>query len=306
MQALGSDGEQLWQAAVPPISNNSVPDGFGGLIVEEYDTCTPGQTNPLTVVDLDPVYGQSMFAVSAVGVQVGNTIEYCYTPGPTSPQIAVRGDGAVIISEPSNNGFPPLTLVSTGGANIVSYSIPPTILTNADGSQIPLQCCMGPPMVNIDGNTYVEYEQGNINANNVITADYLYLLEINPENESSTTLLSSTTQNEAQFPGNIISDGNGGILATWTISPSSPALPQYPFQVADVSGGGVGTPYNLPFSPTTVTFGQSPTLVLGENGIAFATDAVDTVNGPVVASFNIGSGSTNWTYQADLRAHCRF
>jgi hypothetical protein len=65
-----------------------------------------------------------------------------------------------------------------------------------------------------------------------------------------------------------------------------------------VSGGGVGTPYSLPFSPTTVAFGQSPTLVLGENGIAFATDAVDSVNGPAVASFNISSGSTNWKYQA--------
>lgn len=96
----------------------------------------------------------------------------------------------------------------------------------------------------------------------------------------------------------IIPDGNGGILATWTISPASGPPPQYPYQVADVSGGAVGTPYSLPFSPTTVTFGQSPTLVLGENGIAFATDGVNTNNGPSVVSFNISSGSTNLLYQA--------
>ena len=33
-------------------------------------------------------------------------------------------------------------------------------------------------------------------------------------------LLSSTTQDEALLPGPIIPDGQGGILATWTISPS--------------------------------------------------------------------------------------
>jgi hypothetical protein len=63
--------------------------------------------------------------------------------------------------------------MNTGGSNIVSYSIPPTILTNGNGSQIPVQCCVGPPMVNTDGRVYVEYEQRNVNVNNVITADYL-------------------------------------------------------------------------------------------------------------------------------------
>src|SRR6202035_2194723 len=100
------------------------------------------------------------------------------------------------------------------------------------------------------------------------------------------------------LPGRIIPDGQGGILATWTISPSNPPVPQYPYQAVDVVGGVVGTPYNLPFSPTTVTFGQSPTLVLGENGVAFATNSTDAVNGPVVASFNLSSGAVNWTYQA--------
>ena len=75
-------------------------------------------------------------------------------------------------------------------------------------------------------------------------------------------MLSTTTQNEALLPGRIIPDGQGGVLATWTISPSNPPVPQYPYQAVDVVGGVVGTPYNLPFSPTTVTFGQSPTLVL--------------------------------------------
>jgi hypothetical protein len=75
-------------------------------------------------------------------------------------------------------------------------------------------------------------------------------------------------------------------------------VPQYPYQAADVSAGVVGAPYSLPFSPATVTFGLSPTLVLGESGIAFATDGVNTNNGPSVVSFNVSSGSANLLYQA--------
>jgi hypothetical protein len=92
------------------LNNNSVPDGYGGLIVTEYDTCTPGQTHPLTVVQLDPVYGQPVSEVQAAGVQGRNGIVYCYTGGAAmAPQIEVRGDGAVFMTEPTNNGFPQIT-----------------------------------------------------------------------------------------------------------------------------------------------------------------------------------------------------
>ena len=290
VQALTSDGRQLWQTTLPVLNNNSVPDGGGGLLVEEYDTCTPGQTNPLTVVDLDPMYGQPALQIRAAGVQQGNGILYCYGNG-DAPQIAIRADGAVIVSEPSNNGFPPLTIAQNGGT--ASYAIPTSTITT-NGVTIYPQCCVGPPMVNVDGTIYVEYEVRNV-VNDVITSDTLYLLQVDTSSSSS-TVLSTTTQNEALLPGRIIPDGQGGILATWTISPSNPPVPQYPYQAVDVVGGVVGTPYNLPFSPTTVTFGQSPTLVLGENGVAFATNGVDTVNGPMVASFSVSSGAVNWTY----------
>jgi uncharacterized protein YjdB len=296
VQALTADGRQLWQTTLPALNNNSVPDGGGGLLVEEYDTCTTGQTNPLTVVDLDPVYGQPTLQILAAGIQQGNGILYCYGHG-DAPQIAIRGDGAVIVSEPSNNGFPPLTMAQNGGT--ATYGIPTSTITT-NGVTIYPQCCMGPPMVNVDGTAYVEYEVRNV-VNDIITSDTLYLFQIDTNNSSSSTVLSSTTQNEALLPGPITTDGQGGILATWTISPSNPPVPQYPYQVVDVLAGAVGTPYNLPFSPTTVTFGQSPTLVLGENGVAFATDGTDAVNGPVVASFNVSSGSVNWSYQGSAQ-----
>jgi hypothetical protein len=298
VQALTADGRQLWQATLPALNNNTVPDGAGGLIVTEYDTCTPGQTNPLTVMGLDPVYGQPTFAIQAAGIQQGNGVVYCYGNGYDAPQIAVRGDGAVIISEPTNNGFPPLTILQAGGEAM--YSIPPSSNTT-NGNTIYPQCCMGPPMVNTDGNAYVEYEVRNV-VNNVITSDTLYLWQLNPTtNNWSTSVLASTTQNEALLPGSIVPDGQGGILATWTISPSHPPVPQYPYQAVDVAGGAVGTPYNLPFSPTTVSFGQSPTIVLGESGVAFATDGTNTTNGPQIVSFSPISGTVNWTYQVSTQ-----
>ena len=301
VQALTADGRQLWQTALPTLNSNSVPDGAGGLIIAEYDTCASGQTNPLTVMDLDPVYGQPVWSLSAAGIQEGNNIVYCYGNGYDAPQIAVRGDGAVVISEPTNNGFPPLSVMNIppNGAG-VSYPIPPSSNT-VNGNTIYPQCCMGPPMVNVDGTIYVEYEVRNV-VNNVITSDTLYLQQIDLNNNWPSQVLSSTTQNEALLPGPIIPDGQGGVLATWTISPSNPPVPQYPYQAADVVSGVVGTPYNLPFSPTKVAFGQSPTIVLGEGGVAFATNGTDTVNGPVVASFSITSGSVNWSYQASAQA----
>jgi hypothetical protein len=138
-------------------------------------------------------------------------------------------------------------------------------------------------MVNTDGTAYLEYEVRNT-VNNVVTSDTLYLIQINPDNSYSSTILSATTQNETQYPGNIIPDGNGGVLATWSVSvvqgtqltyPYQAVDVQgtqltYPYQAVDVSGGVVGTPYNLPFSPQSVDITKQPVLVLGENGAAFA------------------------------------
>ena len=143
----------------------------------------------------------------------------------------------------------------------------------------------------------MEYEVRTTN-NNIVTSDVLYL----HANSGPDVVLSSTTQNETQIPGPVIPDGNGGLLATWTAS--TPVIQQYPYQAVDVVNGVVGTPYGLPFGPQTVTPFQSPDIVLGENGTAFASGTTNvTINGvqtPIdeIASFNVASGTTNWTYQA--------
>ncbi|MGB6736004.1 MAG: Ig-like domain repeat protein, partial [Candidatus Sulfotelmatobacter sp.] len=278
IQALQADGEQLWQTTMPPMLNNAVPDGFGGLIVT---TCASG--SPLTVVDVTAT-GQPVWELQSAEVSGYGYI--CY-----APQIAVDGNGVAYITEPTNAGLPSVTFAYPSG-DISSFQFPPSIV-----GTIQVPCCVGPPMVNVDGTLYVEYEVRNT-SNNVITSDTLYLYS---STVGEGTVLSTTTQNEALLPGPIIPDGNGGILATWTISPSLPPVPQYPYQAADVSGGVVGAPYSLPFSPPSVTFGQSPTFVLGDTGEAFATDGTNTTNGPQIVSFNPISGGVNWAYQASTQ-----
>jgi hypothetical protein len=90
-------------------------------------------------------------------------------------------------------------------------------------------------MVNTDGTAYVKYEVRNT-VNNVVTSDTLYLMQINPDNSSSSTVLSATTQNETQYPGNIIPDGNGGVLATWSVSMVRGTQPTYPYEPVDFNG----------------------------------------------------------------------
>src|SRR5208337_1476483 len=160
-----------------------------------------------------------------------------------------------------------------------------------------------PTMVNTDSTAYLEYEVRNT-VNNVVTSDTLYLMQINPDNSSSSTILSATTQNETQYPGNIIPDGQGGVLATWSVSMVQGTQLTYPYQAVDVTGGVVGSQYNLPFSPQSVDITKQPDLVLGENSVAFASGMTTAaVNGTPtqvnqIASFNISSGASNWTYQA--------
>jgi hypothetical protein len=288
IQALQADGEQLWQIQMPPIVGTTVADAFGGLVVT---TCASG--NPMTVMGLDangqPLWQQQNAPVTGYGY-------ICYPP-----QTAVGGDGKAYVAEPTNAGLPSLTVAYPNGY-INTVEFPPSTVTN-NGGPTQVQCCVGPPMVNTDGNAYVEYEVRTTN-NNVITSDNLYLYKATT---GSSTVLSSTTQNEALLPGPVIPDGQGGVLATWTVS--SPVVQQFPYQAADVTNGVVGTPFNLPFSPQSVTPFVSPALVLGESGTAFASASTTvTINGAQtsvdqVASFSLSSGATNWTYQAASGNH---
>lgn len=253
----------------------------------------------MTIVDLDGATGQPKWQIAAAGVFGANGTVYCYPDDVKAmePQIAIRGDGSVVIAAMTNNGLPPLTIDGSVQIPIVSSTS-----TDPSGVQFADFSPMGPPMVNTDGNTYVEYEVRQIAYPPKITSAVLHLLQIAPDNTIRNIQLASTTEDTNLLPGRIIPDGQGGVLATWTISPSNPPSPTHPYQASHVVSGIPGTPYDLPFTPTTVAVGQYPTLVLGEGSTAFATNGTDADNGPVVASFDLTSGAVIWSYQASSQS----
>jgi hypothetical protein len=310
LQALTLDGQQMWQTNLPALNGNSVPDAYGGLIVVENQTCNNGQTQPMSIVDVDAATGQPSWQIDAAGIpgagQHGTTL-YCY---PVAPQLAIRGDGAVAISAPGNtSGLPEFVIVSGTQGNdvLVNPQIPPSLYMNSLGGTTQGYSPIGPPIIDSNGTTYVEYEVRDVNSANQIISAILYLLSIEQAGPITSIQLSSTTNNENFFPGRIIPDGQGGVLATWVIVPANGSIPANPYQAAYVVSGSVTITYNLPFTPKGFVFGPDslplePSLVLGENGVAFATDGSssgDVTNGlgAKIISFNLASGSLNWTYQ---------
>jgi hypothetical protein len=226
-----------------------------------------------------------------------------------APKLAARQDGALVVTGPLQVS-PALMIVDQNTGNqFPAPAIPPSTFTNSFGQSTSCDCFtrVGQPMVDSDGSTYVEYNarQG---VSNVTTSAILALMKIAPDGTTSATqLTSSSSGNDGEmWPGVIIPDGQGGVLATWIVGPSSGSNVQgpNPYRAAHVTPGSTGffdggniATYVLPMAPTTVlTNNAIPidlSLVLGENGVAFVTYP----NGTNVASFNLNTGAVNWNYQ---------
>jgi len=317
LQALTSDGQQIWQKTLPGLNAFSVPDTSGGLLVTEHQTCNQGQTEPMSILDLDPGTGEPDWEITAQGIPnagSGGSTLYCY---PNAPQMAIRAatDGAVAIAASGNtSGLPELMLVDGQTGDVLAEpAIPQSTYEDQNGDMIGGYSPIGPPIVGSDGTIYVEYEVRQIAYPSTVTSAVLYLLQIATNNSTSTVQLSSTTANENLFPERIIPDGSGGVLATWVIDPSAGSIPTNPYQAAHVVSGSIAANYSLPFTPASFVTGPdglpiNPSLVLGESGVAFATDGTssgDSQNpgmGAKVASFQLASGAVNWAYQVGTQS----
>jgi hypothetical protein len=285
VQALTSDGQQMWQVRLPAVNGNSVPDAYGGVLVTQFNTCD--HINPMKIVDLDPLTGQARWQIAGASTCTND-----------APQFAISGDGTVVMAAPGNtSGFPELMVLNgQTGQSMLQPAIPTSSYTQQNGQVIQGYSPIGPPMVDSDGSTYIEYEVRTVAYPPRITSAFLWLLKIAPDFTSTTTQLSSTTADQNLFPGRIIPDGQGGVLASWTITPSSGPPPARAYQVAHVTPGGMLV-YDLPIATPQLTIGPNglpvnPALVLGQNGTAFASD------GATVASFDLDSGLANWGYPA--------
>jgi hypothetical protein len=288
VQAFTSDGQQMWQTVLPIVNANSVPDGFGGLLLTIYNTCD--NEDPMQIIDLDGPTGTPLWQVTG---QSACTVD--------PPQLAIRSDGAVILAASGNtSGFPELTILDGRSGQPISFpQIPLSTYTDGFGDTLTGYTPIGPAIVDSDGSTYVEYEVRTIIYPPKVVSAVVSLLKVSLDGSTTTTQLSSTSEDKNLFPGSIIPDGQGGVLATWSIVPGPvwAPPPDHPYQAAHVSSGAA-SPYNMPVpvAPQKVIAGVNGLpiylpMVLGENGTAFVSYGLDAL------SFNLTSGGVNWDYQ---------
>jgi hypothetical protein len=310
LQSIRADGQQLSQTSLAILNKNSTPDPTGGLIVTQHQTCIPNQTDPMKISDLDPITLQPRWEITATGFwnDAGTSLVYCH---PEAPQFAIRPNGEVVIVAVGNTaGLPELMIVDgETGQQHFAPSIPMSTFTDPFGTVKNEYSRIGPPMVDIDGTAYLEYEVHQLAYPPKVVSATLYLLKLPIDNTPwSTSVLSSTTQDQVLAPGRIIPDGQGGLLATWTLMPSNPpqwdpANPPHPYKVSRIIGGAPNPPYDLPFTPKNLVWGKWIIPVLGESGTAFATGPTTSTDGTNtdysrIAAFDVSSGSPFWTYDS--------
>jgi hypothetical protein len=288
VQALNAAGQQRWQDQIPAVANGAiVPDFFGGLVAIE--ACNA--VTPMTIVDLNPVTGTANWQIPFPLTVNGQTI--CLQD---VPKVTVRHDGAVAMTMPLQISPRIFVLDGTSGATLSNPPIPASTTTDINGNVTSCDCAtpVGPPIVGPDGSIYVEYEVRQIPYPPTTLSSALRLLKIALDGTTTTTPISSSTSANL-FPGTLMPDGSGGVVATWTIVPPTFPPAPVPYQAADISSSGIVTTYPLSLAPTQVVNGSNglpvnPELVLGEGSTGFYS-----FGGSAVA-FNVGSGTVIYNY----------
>ncbi|MGO9444242.1 MAG: Ig-like domain-containing protein, partial [Thiobacillaceae bacterium] len=296
VQGYTSDGQLVWEITLPALTGKPVPDGFGGLLATEACSASDPLDNPLSIVDLDGATGMPMWTYSIPSLALGNT-GVC----PLGvPKMAIRQDGAVVMSNMLQVSPALVVLDGLTGQPILTPTIPPSTIGGGIGQSTSCDCLtpVGQPMVNSDGTTNVEYYARQLNSSSPNPVQgTLSLMQIAQDGTTTTTqLASSNTAN--LWPGQIIPDGQGGVLATWANDPANPPAAPSPYQAADVVAGAVASSFDMPNAPQNLS--RDPNtgipldlpLVGGENGTAFVA------YGTKLASFNVDGGSSSWNYQS--------
>jgi hypothetical protein len=154
-------------------------------------------------------------------------------------------------------------------------------------------------MVDPSGATYFLYEQRFLAYPPQVVNTAIHLMKVEADGTWNTTQEISSTANVNLFPGRVLPDDHGGVVATWTLTPAEGDPDPNPLRAAHVSRTGAVTPYTLPIQPAEVL--REPSflpvnlmLVLGENDTAFAS------YGQHLASFNLTSGALIWSQTASV------
>ena len=286
VQAFTPDGQALWQDRLPVSNGNAVPDAIGGLLVTLYNGCD--HENKMRILNIDGPTGLPVWEVVGVSACTVN-----------APQFAFRPNGVIMIATPGNtSGLPEVMMVDNLTGQILSTPpVPPSTFEDITGTPFQGYSRIGPPVVDPDGVAYVAYEVRYVAYPPRVVTTSLWLMKIDTNNVVSHIRLTTTDTDTNLFPGTIIPDGRGGVVATWTFSPSQPPADPSPLRAAHVSAGGSVSEYNLPIQPLQVLIDPTampvnPTLVLGDNDRAFVSYGTD------LAAFNVNTGAALWTYSS--------
>jgi len=297
VQAFSTDGQMLWQTAPSQFGKllaSPIADGFGGLLMTE--SCS-SESPYMTTYDLDGSTGAILWVMQIPGYTQGGV-----TACPQAPKFAVRQDGSIVVANPLQASPRILVVDGLSGNILLNPPLPASTLYGNVSGSVSCDCFteVGPPMVAPDGSAYVEYEvrQPNSNPNYVSTS--LYLLKIGTDNSITTTQIGSNPTYNL-IPNNIIPDGQGGILATWNISPNLGEVVDSPYQAVDVAPTGVLTNYTLPIKPDQLLLGETH---FGQGNNQYSEMLISdganiTACGFLYGGATIGSGCVPlWTYQS--------
>jgi hypothetical protein len=311
-RALAGDGHQLWSTPLlaSSVSSNSsflwdnemlqagTPDG--GLAVLDSQVFNNGSFN----------YSQySMVKVDAGSQAVAWTYN---SPSMLDSVLAVHPDGDVYVVQTSNSSTTAsaAVLVLNGATGQVKFTVPLPLSSNTyqntayntsnnlvcqSGSTVvvPTLPNHGPLAVLPDGNVYLEVESTNrvldcqgSSFSNVSYSDTLQLMQVQSSGASTLASLGQfndvTTQTQGQ-PGQVLPDGQGGVLAGWnksvTLSSSNQAYISHLLN-------GAKSDYALPW---TSNFSITFVMALGEGGTAYAQQG--SFSGSIL-TFDVNSGTS--------------
>jgi hypothetical protein len=302
IRAFTADGRQLWQANAGPIdlTNGAVPDALGGvLLFNPNDELAVNGTSTFT--DHDGVTGSPTWSYATNNVVFGRpairqdgTIFFVEVTPPdpnngdatSSAVVALDGTtGTPVLRVPLPSGF---SQAYDCNGNLIQNQNTPTIAPDISSLAIDSN---GTFSVAISVDTEVQYQSCSPGQNftSVPFTSSLSLFLVKVDGSTSQTPLHTTAvdlgPNGASrlpraLPQEVIPDGQGGFLAGWI-----DFLPQQPLDhVAHVTGSGVGD-YAFP-----ALYGHFGSMVLGDNGTAYATDS------QTIQAFGVNSGQSLWAY----------
>ena len=299
LRGLTSDGQQMWQSQ--PISDvvNIIPSASGDAIILKRV-----QSNTTEISKI--VAGQQVWSYAPADV-------FAFSQNP-----AIRSDGVMFAVEGDNNGGAPTSRViglnETAGSILSQFQLPVSTLTYQGSNPANVPGNAGPLMVAQDGSVYVEFYNYNETANGpvpntVYNVTYnLNLVHIDPAGNGTLQLLHSggyvnsvgLTNGDYVYPGEVIPDGQGGVLAGWELLVFNGATSTGSAELSHVTSAGGIVQYTLPFNGSgwcggiggCPLGGPANSMVVGEHNTAFAT------NGDRLIALDVNSGIPKWFQQS--------